>query len=507
MKKIFIISVFALLGMGLIEAQGSDYVPFVREGVKWVYFSSADDYYHALELKGDTVIGGKTYKAMHKYRGAAVFVDEGQVPVYLREQDKVVYGIVPDGKTYDDCPIGIVGDSVMVEKIAAGEEFVLYDFGEPETFLKKISWCPSYYSNYMIPGRIDVAGRMANRYFFRYKSRDCCMIEGIGFDGNQSYPLGFWEYPEDYGVTLSHVIENGEVVYRSDHYKKRSNKEQMLPITREGVFWVNERVVINQGDTTRSYYTYEFHGQNWREHPICYSYPGVTPTDGNVSIAALFQCSYDNAANYYSVITYDNAPFDKVLEEERSMFFTNTTTNGWHQLYQWNPSYREISFENPVNQAIYLQNERLMNRENFTEVEPVYIEGTKCRRYAYLGESGEAQCYLVEGIGFDSRDMGDLLAPFTRRPDPDADYQEYCGLSHVIKDGKIIYKGMRYNDGVVVNTYDVDGDGQVNVADVTELIDQLLRPSMLMLHHADVDASGELNIADVTSLVDYLLSK
>ena len=47
----------------------------------------------------------------------------------------------------------------------------------------------------------------------------------------------------------------------------------------------------------------------------------------------------------------------------------------------------------------------------------------------------------------------------------------------------------------------------MNVADVTELIDQLLRPSMLMLHHADVDASGELNIADVTSLVDYLLSK
>ena len=154
MKKILVLSVLALLGMGLADAQVNDYVPFVREGVKWVYHSSVDDYYHALELKGDTVIGGKTYKAMHKYRGAAVFVDEGQVPVYLREQDKVVYGIVPDGKTYDDCPIGIVGDSVMLEKIAAGEEFVLYDFGDPEGFIQRISWSPSYFYCFMIPDRI-----------------------------------------------------------------------------------------------------------------------------------------------------------------------------------------------------------------------------------------------------------------------------------------------------------------------------------------------------------------
>ena len=102
--------------------------------------------------------------------------------------------------------------------------------------------------------------------------------------------------------------------------------------------------------------------------------------------------------------------------------------------------------------------------------------------------------------------MGDLLAPFTRKPDPDADYQEYCGLSHVIMDGKIIYKGMRYNAAIVEgNPYDVDGDGQVNIADVTALIDLLLKPRMLMLHHTDVDGNGELDIADVTFLIDYIL--
>ena len=90
------------------------------------------------------------------------------------------------------------------------------------------------------------------------------------------------------------------------------------------------------------------------------------------------------------------------------------------------------------------EQEVFLTSENFTEVEPIEIEGHSCSRYAYVKENGDTMCYVVEGIGFDSRNMGDLLTPFTREPDPDADYQEYCGLCHVVKDGQIIYKGMRY---------------------------------------------------------------
>ena len=89
--------------------------------------------------------------------------------------------------------------------------------------------------------------------------------------------------------------------------------------------------------------------------------------------------------------------------------------------------------------------EPFLSEDNFMEVEPVTIEGVECERYAYIGEDGDTLAYVVEGIGFDSRDMGDLLTPFTRRPDPTADYQEWCGLCHVVKDGKVIYKGMRYS--------------------------------------------------------------
>ena len=80
------------------------------------------------------------------------------------------------------------------------------------------------------------------------------------------------------------------------------------------------------------------------------------------------------------------------------------------------------------------------------------------QRFAYLSEQGDTLAYVIQGIGFDSYDLGDLLTPFTRKPAPDADYQEWCGLSHVVKDGKIIYKGMRYREGAYDGITEVVAD-------------------------------------------------
>ena len=52
---------------------------------------------------------------------------------------------------------------------------------------------------------------------------------------------------------------------------------------------------------------------------------------------------------------------------------------------------------------------------------------------------------------------------------------------------------------------DVDGDGNVNIADVTTLIDYLLSNTQAPAT-ADADMDGNINIADVTTLIDYLLS-
>ena len=55
---------------------------------------------------------------------------------------------------------------------------------------------------------------------------------------------------------------------------------------------------------------------------------------------------------------------------------------------------------------------------------------------------------------------------------------------------------------------DVNGDGVVNIADVTALIDYLLSGSAsgVNMAAADCNQDSSVNISDVTSLIDYLLS-
>lgn len=52
---------------------------------------------------------------------------------------------------------------------------------------------------------------------------------------------------------------------------------------------------------------------------------------------------------------------------------------------------------------------------------------------------------------------------------------------------------------------DVNGDGQVTIADVTALIDSLLSGVEVPTHVADVNGDGQVTIADVTELIDMLL--
>ena len=52
---------------------------------------------------------------------------------------------------------------------------------------------------------------------------------------------------------------------------------------------------------------------------------------------------------------------------------------------------------------------------------------------------------------------------------------------------------------------DVDGNGLVNISDVTELINYLLTGAEAP-EAADCDMSGNVSITDVTTLIDFLLS-
>ena len=220
----------------------------------------------------------------------------------------------------------------------------------------------------------------------------------------------------------------------------------ILPIVREGVKWVNEKVIVNNDDTTCYYYKYEFSGDDSTctnmsgvINKACYYYTGHhLDVENDSLIAGMLGGSY--------VTCFRNYPYHKNLNEDRMMFqYFMMTDGGTVWLYSFGDYGCDDYYFNIMFYYELYGSEPVLTRDNFKKVDPITIEGTECERYAYIGEDGDTLAYVVEGIGFDSRDMGDLLTPFTRRPDPTADYQEWCGLCHVVKDGKVIYKGMRYS--------------------------------------------------------------
>ena len=450
MKKTILFTVLALLGITQAVAQEYEYVPFVREGVKWEYTirNPVDNpglpegnYCRTLEMRGDVVINGKTYKAVHKYSGEDIDEMNDTVPIYLREDNKVVYGIVPEGVFYPDCAIGCgIAGNVIANQISLGEEFVLYDFNDPKDFYENLFAPHANFGSfgYLYSDNVIIGGTKARRHIFNLYGCDMAIIEGIGYDGvNEGYPLAYMDVftmsaPH---FRLSRVIQDGCVIYEGFYQKSHDNSSSHLPLARAGVKWVNERVTVENGDTIYHYYTYKFNGKD------CYS-NSSTPTEVNQNIVV---AKIDDQHDYYGITEcfVSNDALDAVIAQGREMIdFTHPVFGGTY-LYMF--LYNLSGFANIRDYYMACQKEPFLTVDNFMEVDPITIEGIECERYAYIGEDGDTLAYVVEGIGFDSRDMGDLLTPFTRRPDPSADYQECCGLCHVVKDGKVIYKGMRYS--------------------------------------------------------------
>ena len=67
---------------------------------------------------------------------------------------------------------------------------------------------------------------------------------------------------------------------------------------------------------------------------------------------------------------------------------------------------------------------------------------------------------------------------------------------------------MSINEEIQAIIGDVDGDGGVSIADVSHLIDMLLKGDTAIDDYpgADVNLDGTISIADVSELIDMLLN-
>jgi hypothetical protein len=141
----------------------------------------------------------------------------------MREADKIVYAIVPDGKMYPDCPIGNSFSPDIYDLISEGKEFILYDFNDPVAYWDRLVNQSGYDDQYQhcYTDTIALGTHLAKQYVGNLFGGDFRIIEGVGIDAFSSYTLDFFMVlPTGYGTYfgLSHVVEGGEIVYKGQKF-------------------------------------------------------------------------------------------------------------------------------------------------------------------------------------------------------------------------------------------------------------------------------------------------
>ena len=119
-----------------------------------------------------------------------------------------------------------------------------------------------------------------------------------------------------------------------------------------------------------------------------------------------------------------------------------------------------------------------------------FIETLKNGQYASTLPAGE--------IKVNSKLMEDGATYYARCK---TSYLDFDGNTHTTAYGPIISFVYRNRSSLVG---DVNGDGEVNIADVNAVIDMILSDNTLFA--GDVNGDGEVNIADINALIDMILS-
>ena len=65
--------------------------------------------------------------------------------------------------------------------------------------------------------------------------------------------------------------------------------------------------------------------------------------------------------------------------------------------------------------------------------------------------------------------------------------------------------GLMPTQGSAATLGDIDGNGEVNVSDVTALINKILGTSDYSDAVCDINGDGEINVSDVTALINQIL--
>ena len=259
MKKGLLLLI-ALLGFSQLYAD--EYIPLVREGVKWVcletkYIESAELYevkkrFYTIEFKGDSVIDGITYKKCYRYSDNE-WVDDGYIIpcsktepfAMLREENRIIYVYATDYRIFEYSYSGFRYWSLDDWYASGQKEVKLYELKETNHF--KLS------------GYKQFLNQESEIYYFNDFENilwdEGAFIEGVGFDSDVYGDLltPFWEGAYSLNVIYSYIglhhmeDADGNIIYKGAAYTESATGNIDGDLNGDGIIDVEDvNILINK---------------------------------------------------------------------------------------------------------------------------------------------------------------------------------------------------------------------------------------------------------------------
>ena len=483
MKKITLL-LLGLLMMTSASAVEYEYVPLVREGVKWVeYYNNSIENIESLtsyQFDGQKEIGGNIYSMLY----AANLNDATQnnrLVAYVREQDKQIYIIPVDSEVY--------GCIISNEDI---NEYKIYDFNDitspytlEEIFLTPVS-----------SEQMQLGDNLVNLYNIGNTKR---IAEGVGCLDNVFYDPWPMAMPDGSHTSLAWFEDNGEILFKGEDYEAAVDYlSEYVPLVREGVVW--------------EYVGFRQNAENSHQHSLyALEFNGTTTIDGKV-YHKIYRTDYDKQGNaqepyFVAYVREENkivSVYIDTYEQDEDFYYT----------YWWMMPKTLYDFSKPM----FLPDEAYIPflggedggpydyNTNYTTCSLIEVEVGETTRKGYFIDHGndEESFKTIEGIGVDC-DFGDLLIPYRTYY---TGFNPMASLAAVYENGELVYKGRAYEKAQRLKNPvvgDADDDGVVTSADITALYNYLLDSDYQYYETSDVDGDGSVTSADVTAVYNILL--
>lgn len=260
MKKLFVLLMTMLCIHSISEAQSSSPL-MVKEGKKWVYYKYgpiASEYWYfptIYEFEGDTLLGGgvkykKLYEDIYFYitkETSEEYIPEGctygynhmrNIVAFFREEGSKVY-VRPVPYRYYLPIVGCISN-LPLPRIES-YEYIVYDWSyEAEEWFKQVPLSVYDRENFFtFTGKTDIEINGVRRACYSTSAPCRKMIEGIGYvqtnwesTAQRAQFTNFFHLiprathvnnPMERfirnGEVLSHVIEDGEIVFKGEMYE------------------------------------------------------------------------------------------------------------------------------------------------------------------------------------------------------------------------------------------------------------------------------------------------